>query len=122
MRSSVQIEALITLAILSKDIPKSIQMMEKAVELGDALGVCSTSVRAHTNLGYLYDTYFIDLNAAVSQSIRAAEIARQGGDIDGMFFCLLNVGGSLVEQGKLNYALEFMADFLRHSDGSSRAN
>ncbi len=41
--ASVQIEALITLAILSKDITKSIQMMEKAVELGDALGACSTS-------------------------------------------------------------------------------
>lgn len=112
---SVQSDALITLAIQFRDIQKSIRMLKQAVALSETMGPCYTTERAHTDLGFVYDEFLIDLNTALKESLRAAEIARQIGDIDYMFFALFNVGSSQVQLGNLNSVLEYLADFLRHS-------
>jgi predicted ATPase len=111
----VQGDALITQAIQFRDISQSINMLEKVVALTESIGPCETVERAHTDLGYLYDTYIIDINAAIRESNKAAEIARQIGDIDGMFFNLSNVGLSQIEQGNLDSVIEDLEEFLRHS-------
>jgi len=111
----VQADALITLAIQFEDIPQSIHLLESVVALSSALGPSPTVQRAHTDLGFIYDQFYIDLNAALQQSIQAAETARQIGDIGGMFFTLFNVGSTMLEMGKLNTALQFLSDFLSAS-------
>jgi len=110
---AVQADALNTLAVRTKDIPQAIQMMEKAVQLADSLGTSLTALRAHTNLGFLYDNFFIDLDAAIRESTQAAEIARQIGDIDALFFALFNIGGSMCEAGIFDSTVDFLQNFMR---------
>jgi tetratricopeptide (TPR) repeat protein len=74
----VQAEALSTLGILPGQPPEeAVSMLFRAVELAESVGLLDQAARAHNNLGVRLD----DTRAAREHFLRAAELARQRGEI-----------------------------------------
>jgi tetratricopeptide (TPR) repeat protein len=76
----VQAEALTTLALLPSVLyEESLSMLGQAIELAESAGLLAQAARAHNNLG----AQLIDLEASRDHFWRAAELARQRGEILG---------------------------------------
>jgi tetratricopeptide (TPR) repeat protein len=74
----VQAEALTTLGILPSLLyEESLAVLSQAIELAESAGLLKQAARAHNNLG----STLIDFEAGREHFLRAAELARQRGDI-----------------------------------------
>jgi DNA-binding SARP family transcriptional activator/tetratricopeptide (TPR) repeat protein len=114
-----QAEARITLAMMIDDrygnYTQTIQMLEEVIPFCETHGLWFSAQRAHINLGAWLGRYAIDIHSAYQQYLQAAELARQVGDIDQLFFCLENVAEGYLVFGNLAPIESVLANFLQQS-------
>jgi tetratricopeptide (TPR) repeat protein len=83
----VHAEALTTLGVLpGQSHEEAVSTLTRAVELAESQGLLAQAARAHNNLGIL----LADFQAAREHFLRAAELARQRGEIASELLCASN--------------------------------
>ena len=119
----VQADATITMALGKENPEESIDLLEEVIELTEAKGLLRIASRAHHNLGYYLSDFLVDQKSALQHELRAAEIDRQFGDIEGMLFCLSEVYVHYIDLGELKTVEDKMNEFIQKSSvTTSRIN
>jgi class 3 adenylate cyclase/tetratricopeptide (TPR) repeat protein len=109
----VQADASVTLALRKEDKNAGIAMLEEVVELTEAEGLLSSSIRANINLGYCLEMFLVDMKSALQHELRAAEIARQIGDIEGMMLALGNAYEYYIHLGEYKTVEDEVNEFFQ---------
>jgi class 3 adenylate cyclase/tetratricopeptide (TPR) repeat protein len=113
-----RVEASITLALTYEDAQQAIDILRVAVELSEAHRLLRTAGRANVDLGYFYDINLVRTAEVFQHARKAAEIARQMGDIDRMIMALANAVEAKVNLGQLSSVEDFVAEFLQQTSAT----
>lgn len=111
--TEVEAEVSITLALHNDDPIEGINILEEVAEKAEANGLSRTAARAHNNIGAVMDNQLIDLNSSRMHFLRAAEIQKRIGYVEGLLFLSINLYTSLIQLGELNTVEEEVVDFLQ---------
>jgi tetratricopeptide (TPR) repeat protein len=119
----VQVEALCTVGVLVGDqtVEERVAVLSRAVELAESAGMLDQAARAHNNLGVVL---FNDGWAAREHFLRAAELARQRGEVAQELFFALNATHSalwLAEFALVEQEIQSHRELLDDSHGASTA-
>jgi len=113
----VQAEALTTLALLpSLPYEESLSMLGQAIELAEPAGLLKQAARAHNNLG----ASLVDTRARRKHFLRAAELARQRGEILGELSYARHAAQCSLALGDLAAAEEVLASQRQSLDAAGR--
>jgi tetratricopeptide (TPR) repeat protein len=113
-----QAEASITLAVIKGDPQQGIDTLLDAAALSEAHELLRTAVRAHVNLGPVYRKSLGGVNQSYQHSMKAAEIYRQMGDVDGMILAIRNVVSHGLNLGYLGTIEDDTAEFWHKSSAT----
>jgi tetratricopeptide (TPR) repeat protein len=111
-------DASITLTLTMGDPVRGIAPLQETAALCEAYGLVRTAARAYFNLGHYYGISLGGANQAFHHCMKAAEIARQIGDIDQMIMALGNAVTFDISLGHLKSVEDFVIGFLHRSSAS----
>jgi len=107
--TQVEADALITLGILpSLSTDEAISALEQAIEICQKEKLLREESRAHNNLATILDINKADFRSGRDHYLRAAEIAREMGDLGGELFAYNNAISDTLSLGNLEEAEEML--------------
>ena len=112
------LDAGITLALQNHVPEESIRSLHEIITLAEAEGLLRTSSRAHLGLAANLGSYYVDFEAAFYHYYRAAELAKQIGDVQRILFAFVESFNYYLRLGKLKEAEQLVSDFFRDSNVS----
>ena len=114
-------EAGITLALYLVDPSDCIRQLKDIIEVTEAEGLLRIASRAHVALGFFYNVLYIDCEAAFYHRYRAAELAKQFGDVQRILWAFVDVIEFYFSLGKLKDVENLISDFFMDSNVSQEA-
>jgi tetratricopeptide (TPR) repeat protein len=98
----VQIESLISLGMLPEQpMERSIELLEKAINLAEINNFPRQALRAHNNLGVQYALELVEFEKSSEHYQRTAEIAHQIGDREMELFTRVNLAYNKLNVGEI---------------------
>jgi tetratricopeptide (TPR) repeat protein len=117
----LRVEASNTLALYGwekGDVQKAFDLFTELVSLTEAEGLLNSAHRAHHNLADCMSLSQLDLKKSIFHHKRAAEIARQIGDIPMTVFYLQYLAGNYIESGEIESLDRKLGEFLHGFPGA----
>ena len=100
------------------EVQKALEIYGELVVLTEADGLLNSATRAHHNLADVLSLSKLDLTKSIFHHKRAAEIARQIGDIPMTVFYLRYLAGNYIESGEIESLDEKLGEFLQGFPGA----